>query len=98
MPGRRGRALAVVVIAMFLTTACGGSTANRDHPGASARSESSEELEDEILSGPYDENGEKEPETAEEQAGGVMVAVMFVGMIVGLAVAPLLLLGPLGIF
>ena len=100
MPRGRGRAPAAILVALLLVASSGGcsTTTRPGHESTVSRSESSAALEEEILSGPYDENGDRNPETAEEEAGGVMVAVMFVGMVLGLAIAPILLLGPLGIF
>ena len=60
--------------------------------------EASDELEDEILSAPPDdEAGDQNQESAEEKTGGAMVATLFVGMILALAAVPLLLFGPLGL-
>lgn len=61
-------------------------------------SEASDELEDEILSAPSDDEAEDQnQESTEEKAGGAMVATLFVGMILALAAVPLLLFGPLGL-
>ena len=53
-------------------------------------------MEDEILSPPYGDE-ELGTETAEEKAGGAMVATLFVGVILALAAVPFLLFGPLGL-
>ena len=54
-------------------------------------------MEDDILSPPYGDEEVLGAETAEEKAGGAMVATLFVGVILALAAVPILLFGPLGL-
>ncbi|MGH7803090.1 MAG: hypothetical protein ACREQJ_01980, partial [Candidatus Binatia bacterium] len=99
MPRRSGRVRAAILVPLFLVAMFGGCSATRTNDPRAALSVTAEETEvseDEILSPPYGDEEER-GETAEERAGGAMVATLFVGMILALAAVPFLLFGPLGL-
>jgi hypothetical protein len=99
MSRRSGRVRAALLASLFFVATLGAcSTARRsDARAALSATEEAEVTEDEILSPPYGDEEELGTETAEEKAGGAMVATLFVGVILALAAIPILLFGPLGL-
>lgn len=80
--------LALLLLIGMAAGACSGKVA-KDPPAATA---STEEPEEEVLESDQDEFGRTDFSRADNKAGGFIVSVGYLGMIVGSTILPLLLL------
>lgn len=80
--------LALLLLIGIVAAACSGNVA-KDPPSATA---SADEPEDEVLESDQDEFGRTDFSRADNKAGGFIVSVGYLGMIVGSTILPLLLL------